>query len=81
MQPCIQRGVHCKDKNRAVWNNFCRNDKNSGLHHFLDLFIQGKSCVNTCYIQNLITSAPKALGCIIQQQICCFLVQKCEIQL
>lgn len=55
-------------KNSVVQNNFCRNDKNSGLHHFPDLFIQGKSYVNTFYIQSLITSAAKALGCVILHQ-------------
>lgn len=56
----IHKGAHCKVKN-SVRNNFSWNDKNLGLHHFPDLFIQGKSCVNTFYIQSLIKSAPKTL--------------------
>lgn len=58
-----------KSKNSLVQNNCSRNDKNAGLHHFLDLFIQRKSYVNTFYIQNLIASAPKALGCVILHQV------------
>lgn len=73
----LDLGECCKVKNSVVQNNFCRNDKNSVLHHFPDLFIQGKSYVNTFYIQNLITSAPNSLGCVILHQMYCILVQEC----